>query len=54
MFKLLITDVRKQYLYGDCHLEEDGHYFPLIGGRIKVKLLGLVWVNYKNFFYKDR
>lgn len=54
MLKLLITDFRKEYLYGDCHLEADGYWFPLIGGRIKVKLLGLIWVNYKVFYYKNR
>jgi hypothetical protein len=54
MLKLLITDFRKEYLYGDCHLEEDGHWFPLIGGKIEVKLLGLIWVNYTVFYYKNR
>jgi hypothetical protein len=54
MIKLLITDFRKEYLYGDCHLEEWGHYFPLVGCRIKVKILGLGWFNYKVFYYKNR
>jgi len=47
MIKLFITDFKKQYLYGDCHLEKGGHYFPLIGSRIKVKLFGIFWVTYK-------
>jgi hypothetical protein len=54
MIKLLITDFRKQYLYGDCHLEKWGHYMPLIGSRIQVKLLGLIWINYKVTYYKNR
>ena len=47
--KLLITDYKKQYLYGDCHLEKDGYWFPWIGTRIRVKILGLFWVTYKEF-----
>ena len=49
--KLLITSFKKQYLYGDCHLEEDGHYFPLIGARIRVQILGLLWLTYKQVTY---
>ena len=49
--KILITDFKKEYFYGDCHLEEWGHYFPLIGARIKVKLFGIIWVTYKQFIY---
>jgi hypothetical protein len=49
MLKLIITDFKKEYLYGDCHLEKDGHYFPLIGVRIKIKLLGVFWVIFKQF-----
>lgn len=51
MIKTLITDIKKERLYGDCHLEKDGYYFPLIGGRIRVKLLGLFWITYKKFYY---
>ena len=51
--RYFITQFKKEYLYGDCHLEEWGHYFPLIGARIKVKLLGLFWINYKQFYYKQ-
>jgi hypothetical protein len=47
--KRLITDYKKQYLYGDCHLEEDGLWFPWIGSRISVKTLGLFWITYKEF-----
>ena len=50
--KLLITSFKKQYLYGDCHLEEDGHYFPLIGARIRVQILWGLWVTYKQVTYK--
>lgn len=53
MIKTLITDIKKERLYGDCHLEKDGYYFPLIGGRIRVKLLGLFWITYKKFYYKN-
>ena len=51
--KILITKYKKEYFYGDCHLEEWGHYFPLIGVRIKVRLFGLFWINYKQFYYKQ-
>ncbi len=47
--KWFITDYKKQYLYGDCHLEEDGLWFPWIGSRISVKILGLFWITYKEF-----
>lgn len=47
--KWFITNYKKQYLYGDCHLEEWGHYYPLIGIRIRVKLFGVLWVTYKEF-----
>ena len=49
MIKLFITDFKKEYLYGDCHLEEWGHYFPLIGSIIRIKLFGIFWVTYKQF-----
>jgi hypothetical protein len=49
--KNLITDYKKVYLYGDCHLESWGYYNPLIGVRLKVKILGLCWINYKEFYY---
>lgn len=50
--KYLITNFKKEYLYGDCHLEEWGHYFPLIGVRIKVEIFRLFWINYKKFYYE--
>ena len=49
MLKFIITDFKKEYLYGDCHLEEYGYYFPLIGSRIKVKILGIFWITFKEF-----
>ena len=49
--KWFITDYKKEYLYGDCHLEEWGHYFPLVGARIKVKLFFLLWITYSSFEY---
>ena len=51
--KCFITDYKKEYLYGDCHLEECGHYFPLVGARIKVKLFFLLWITYSSFEYKS-
>ena len=54
MMKFLITDFRKEYLYGDCYYENWGYYRPLIGVIIKVKILGLGWFNYKNFYYKNK
>lgn len=50
--KNLITDYKKQYLYGDTHLETWGRYNPLIGVRLKVKILNLFWINYKEFYYE--
>ncbi len=50
--KCFITDYKKEYLYGDCHLEECGHYFPLVGARIKVKLFLLLWITYSSFEYE--
>lgn len=47
--KLLITDFRKQNLYGDCHLTETGCYYPFRGQRIQVKILGLFWITYKYY-----
>lgn len=52
--KIFITNYKKQYLYGDCHLEEWGYYFTLIGARIKVKILNLFWVTYSSFEYKSK
>ena len=51
--KILITDFKKEYFYGDCHLEEWGCYFPLVGVRIKVKLFFLFWITYSSFEYKS-
>lgn len=51
--RILITDFKRINIYGDCHLEEDGHFFPLIGKLLKVKILGLFWVNYKLFYYNN-
>ena len=50
--KILITKYKKEYFYGDCHLEECGHYFPLIGARLKVQILNIFWVTYFSFEYK--
>jgi hypothetical protein len=50
----LITNFKKEYLYGDCHLETDGYWFPLIGVRLKIKILNLFWINYKQFYYVGR
>ena len=47
--KRLITEYKKEYLYGDCHLEKNGIILPWIGVRIRVKILGLFWVKYKEF-----
>lgn len=44
--KFLITDFRKQTLYGDMHLTETGWYFPFRGQRIQVKLIGIFWITY--------
>mgnify|MGYP003588918820 CR=1 FL=1 len=51
--KYFITKYKKEYIYGDCHLEKWGHYFPLIGIRLKVNLLVIIWINYKQFYYKQ-
>jgi len=53
MLKLIMTDFKKEYLYGDCHLEKDSHYFPLIGSRIKIKLLGIFWITFNQFNLVD-
>ena len=52
--KRFITNYKKEYLYGDCHLEKWGHYFPLIGVRIKIKLMGLIWITYKEIRYNQK
>ena len=52
--KILITKYKKEYFYGDCHLEEWGHYFPLIGARLKVQILNIFWVTYFSFEYKKQ
>lgn len=44
MLKLFITDFKKITLYGDCHLEKDGYWFPFRGRAIRVKILGLFWI----------
>ncbi len=54
--KYFITDFKKELIFGDCHIEEDGWYCPHIGARIRVKILGMFWVTYKQFKeqnYKD-
>ena len=48
----IILKYKKEYFYGDCHLEEWGHYFPLIGARLKVQILNIFWVTYFSFEYK--
>lgn len=50
---MFITKIKKEYLYGDCHLEEWGHYLPLIGARIKVQICYLFWVTHSSFYYKS-
>ena len=47
--KYFITDFKKELIFGDCHIEEDGWYCPHIGARIRVKILGMFWVTYKQF-----
>lgn len=49
MIKLFITDFKKITLYGDCHLEEWGHYFPFRGRAIKIKILGIFWMTYRYY-----
>lgn len=49
MIKHLITDYKKITLYGDCHLEENGYWFPFRGQAIRVKILGLFWVTYRMY-----
>jgi hypothetical protein len=49
--KLFITNFKKELLYGDCHLTNEGHYLPFIGARIKVEILGLFWVTYKQHHF---
>ena len=48
--KTLITEYKKINLYGDGYLT-DGYFFPLIGKVIKVKILGLFWVDYYSVYY---
>ena len=47
MIKILITDYKKIRCYGDMHLHENGYTQYFIGQVIKVKILGLFWVDYK-------
>lgn len=49
--KKLVTDFKKENIWGDCYLEEGGHYYPLIGKRIRVKILNLFWINYKTTYF---
>lgn len=49
MIKLLITDVKKVTLWGDRCLTYEGYYQNFRGSLIKVKILGLFWVDYKRF-----
>jgi hypothetical protein len=46
--RCFITDFKKELIFGDCYYE-DGWYSPCIGARIKVKILGMFWVTYKQF-----
>ena len=47
MIKLLITDIKKVTLWGDRHLTKEGYYQNFRGKLIKIKILGLFWINYK-------
>jgi hypothetical protein len=50
MIKYLITDYKKYNLWGDIHL--DIHTWqPLIGKAVKVKIMWMFWVTYKEFIY---
>lgn len=49
MVKFLITDFKKIALYGDCHLEGNGFWFPFRGQAIRVKILGVFWVTYRKY-----
>jgi len=44
--KFLITKYRKRILYGDCHADSDGFYFPFRGKVLEVKILG-IWFTRK-------
>jgi len=53
MKKLLITDFKKINLYGDLELLSETHTRrAFIGKVIKVKILGLFWVDYNWYFKK--
>ena len=49
MIKHLITDYKKITLFGDCHLDKNGYWFPFRGRAIRVKILGLFWVTYRMY-----
>ena len=49
MIKLLITDYKKIRCFGDMHLHENGYTQYFIGQVIKVKILGLFWVDYRRY-----
>lgn len=50
MIKLTITDFKKIPLYGDCELISDTRYrYAFRGKCIKIKILGLFWVNYRTW-----
>jgi len=52
ILKYLTTEFRKENLYGDCHLEENGCSFPFRGKKIEVKILGLFWITYQLHEFK--
>lgn len=48
--RCFITDFKKELLFGDCYFEDGlSWYSPCIGARIKVKILGMFWITYKQF-----
>lgn len=52
LIKACITDVKRVDKWGDCHLTEDGYYFPFEGVMLKVKLFGLFWITYKQYLFR--
>ncbi len=64
MIKYLITDYKKYNIWGDLYLTDCKKYDiwgdlyldfsrwqPLIGKALKVKILYMFWITYKDFIY---
>ena len=49
LIKYLITDYKKENLFGDMELHEEGYICRFAGQAIRVKILDAFWVTYSYY-----